>query len=74
VLERIREVSPVVDKLILCARHYRSTRAQTSEGFEDNLALCYLNRYVLGHGLAGPREPCQLRVVRAGHHVQEFLR
>lgn len=39
---------------MLCARHYRSRRTVTAEGFEENFALFYLSRYVLGRALAGP--------------------
>ncbi|MER7006169.1 SDR family NAD(P)-dependent oxidoreductase [Dactylosporangium sp. NPDC000555] len=44
--------NPVVDALVLCARHYRSERTETAEGIEENFALLYLSRYLLGHGLA----------------------
>jgi PPOX class probable F420-dependent enzyme len=45
----IRSLFPAVDALVLCARHYRSTRAVTGEGVESNFALFYLSRYVMGH-------------------------
>ncbi|WP_028933241.1 TIGR03618 family F420-dependent PPOX class oxidoreductase [Pseudonocardia spinosispora] len=51
VIDEVRRVLSTVDALILCARHYRSTRAVTAEGFEDNFALFYLSRFVLGYGL-----------------------
>ncbi|WP_432994400.1 SDR family NAD(P)-dependent oxidoreductase [Dactylosporangium sp. CA-233914] len=41
-----------VDALVLCARRYRSARTETAEGVEENFALFYLSRYLLGHGLA----------------------
>lgn len=52
VVERITTTFPVVDALVLCARHFRSTRAETSEGIESTFALEYLSRYLLSHGLA----------------------
>jgi NAD(P)-dependent dehydrogenase (short-subunit alcohol dehydrogenase family) len=42
-----------VDALVLCARHFRSTRLETAEGFENTFALEYLSRFLLSHGLAG---------------------
>lgn len=43
---------PAVDALVLCARHYRSHRTETAEGIEENLALFYLSRVLLGRALA----------------------
>lgn len=48
---RIAELYPAVDLLVLGARYHRSTRAETSDGFESNFALYYLSRYLLSHGL-----------------------
>jgi PPOX class probable F420-dependent enzyme len=45
----IRSRFPAVDALVLCARHYRSTRAVTAEGVESNFALFYLSRYVMSY-------------------------
>jgi PPOX class probable F420-dependent enzyme len=45
----IRSFFPAVDALVLCARHYRSTRAVTAEGVESNFALFYLSRYVMSY-------------------------
>ncbi|MFJ8128285.1 SDR family NAD(P)-dependent oxidoreductase [Streptomyces hydrogenans] len=50
-IERITAETPAVDALVLCARHYRSRRTVTPEGYEENFALFYLSRYLLGHGL-----------------------
>lgn len=50
-IAEIESVFPAVDALVLCARHYRSQRRETAEGFEENFALFYLSRYLLGHGL-----------------------
>ncbi|MFB7278734.1 SDR family NAD(P)-dependent oxidoreductase [Streptomyces hydrogenans] len=50
-IERITAEAPAVDALVLCARHYRSRRTVTPEGYEENFALFYLSRYLLGHGL-----------------------
>ncbi|MFI1927317.1 SDR family NAD(P)-dependent oxidoreductase [Streptomyces sp. NPDC020377] len=51
---------PVIDALVLCARHYRSDRAETAEGIEETFAHFYLSRHLLGHGLA----PALLRAER----------
>ncbi|RSM62605.1 oxidoreductase [Amycolatopsis sp. WAC 01376] len=48
----IAERFPVVDALVLCARHFRSARVETAEGIESTFALEYLSRHLLGHGLA----------------------
>jgi PPOX class probable F420-dependent enzyme len=50
-IEQIRSLFPAVDALVLCARHFRSTRVVTSEGFESTFALYYLSRFLLSHGL-----------------------
>ncbi|MEJ3653253.1 SDR family NAD(P)-dependent oxidoreductase [Actinomycetes bacterium KLBMP 9759] len=42
---------PVIDGLVLCARYYRTHRHVTADGFEDNFALFYLSRVLLGYGL-----------------------
>lgn len=52
VIDEIEDVFPAVDALVLCARHYRSTRTITAEGFESTLALFYLSRFELSHGMA----------------------
>ncbi|MFD5177011.1 SDR family NAD(P)-dependent oxidoreductase [Nocardia sp. NPDC058379] len=59
-----------LDALVLCARHYRSERLVTAEGFEYTLALFYLSRFVLGYDLldllaAAPR-PLILNVAGPG--------
>ncbi|WP_454855578.1 SDR family NAD(P)-dependent oxidoreductase [Promicromonospora soli] len=51
VIERITAEFPVVDALVLCARHFRSARLQTTDGFENTFALEYLSRFLLSHGL-----------------------
>lgn len=51
VVASVTERFAAIDGLVLGARHYRSARRETSEGFEENFALFYLSRYVLGHGL-----------------------
>jgi PPOX class probable F420-dependent enzyme len=51
-ITEIRALFPAVDALVLCARHYRSTRAVTDEGVEENFALFYLSRYVASHEMA----------------------
>ncbi|MDT3441036.1 MULTISPECIES: SDR family NAD(P)-dependent oxidoreductase [unclassified Pseudofrankia] len=51
VLARLRERFDALDVLVLGARHYRSVRRETTEGFEGNFALFYLSRFLLSHGL-----------------------
>ncbi|WP_328397524.1 SDR family NAD(P)-dependent oxidoreductase [Nocardia sp. NBC_00416] len=51
-LDRLTTTYPHIDTLVLGARHYRSARAVTPEGFEASFALFYLSRYLLSHGLA----------------------
>ncbi|MCM3920667.1 SDR family NAD(P)-dependent oxidoreductase [Frankia sp. AiPs1] len=51
-LERIKDLLPTLDILVLCARYHRSTRTETPDGFESNFALFYLSRFLLSHGLA----------------------
>ncbi|MFD4371223.1 SDR family NAD(P)-dependent oxidoreductase [Streptomyces sp. NPDC058486] len=50
-IDEITAQTPAVDALVLCARHYRFRRTVTREGYEENFALFYLSRYLLGHGL-----------------------
>ncbi|GCD35795.1 PPOX class F420-dependent enzyme [Streptomyces chrestomyceticus JCM 4735] len=52
-----------VDALVLCARHFRTTRLVTSEGFENTFAHFYLSRFVLSHGLAGLLESAHRPVI-----------
>ncbi|MFJ4655115.1 SDR family NAD(P)-dependent oxidoreductase [Nocardia sp. NPDC088792] len=42
---------PVIDTLVLCARFYRSYRAETVEGIESTFAHFYLSRYLFSHEL-----------------------
>ncbi|MEU7147192.1 SDR family NAD(P)-dependent oxidoreductase [Streptomyces sp. NPDC039022] len=51
VMREISGLVPSLDGLVLCARHYLSRRRETAEGYEATLALFYLSRYVLSHGL-----------------------
>ncbi|TQM38964.1 TIGR03618 family F420-dependent PPOX class oxidoreductase [Pseudonocardia cypriaca] len=48
-IREVRSLFPAVDALVLCARHYRSTRAVTAEGVESNFALFYLSRHVMSY-------------------------
>ncbi|MCP2164332.1 SDR family NAD(P)-dependent oxidoreductase [Goodfellowiella coeruleoviolacea] len=50
-VDQIRSRFSTVDALVLCARHYRSTRLVTAEGFEHTFALFYLSRFVLSYEL-----------------------
>ncbi|WP_086840956.1 SDR family NAD(P)-dependent oxidoreductase [Amycolatopsis kentuckyensis] len=54
---------PAIDALVLCARHYRSTRTVTREGIEENFALFYLSRFLLGHGLRSTLEAAPVPVI-----------
>jgi NAD(P)-dependent dehydrogenase (short-subunit alcohol dehydrogenase family) len=63
VIEEITTRFPVVDALVLCARHFRSRRLETAEGFENTFALEYLSRFLLSHGLAEPLERSDRAVV-----------
>ncbi|CCH31391.1 SDR family NAD(P)-dependent oxidoreductase [Actinosynnema sp. NPDC047251] len=62
---------PRVDGLVLCARHFRSYRSVTAEGFEDNFALFYLSRLLFGYGLRPALEradrPVIVNVAGPGH-------
>ena len=50
-IEEVRSRFRAVDALVLCARHYRSTRVVTEEGFESTFALFYLSRFVMSHAM-----------------------
>jgi NAD(P)-dependent dehydrogenase (short-subunit alcohol dehydrogenase family) len=63
VVEEVGKRYPVVDALVLCARHYRSTRLETAEGFENTFALFYLSRFLLSHGLLEPLERAKAPVI-----------
>jgi NAD(P)-dependent dehydrogenase (short-subunit alcohol dehydrogenase family) len=52
VVALLQERLPRIDALLLCARHFRSRRHVTEEGFEDTFATFYLSRFVLGEALA----------------------
>ncbi|WP_040405477.1 TIGR03618 family F420-dependent PPOX class oxidoreductase [Amycolatopsis nigrescens] len=52
-IDAVEALFSKVDALVLCARHYRSTRLVTAEGFEHTFALFYLSRFVLSYGLTG---------------------
>ncbi|WP_280373580.1 TIGR03618 family F420-dependent PPOX class oxidoreductase [Nocardia abscessus] len=50
-IDAIRARFTTLDALVLCARHYRSDRLVTAEGFEYTFALFYLSRFVLSYEL-----------------------
>lgn len=62
-IEEIKVKCPVVDVLVLCARHYRATRLETAEGFEHTFALYYLSRFLLSHGLVESLEQADNPVI-----------
>ncbi|MER8072751.1 SDR family NAD(P)-dependent oxidoreductase [Streptomyces sp. NPDC094034] len=51
IIRHITQEFPAVDALVLCARHFLSERRETVEGHESTLALFYLSRFLLSHGL-----------------------
>ncbi|TDC20570.1 SDR family NAD(P)-dependent oxidoreductase [Streptomyces sp. 8K308] len=51
VVEELTARFDTVDALVLCARHYRTSRLVTKDGFEENFGLFYLSRLLLSHGL-----------------------
>ncbi|MGW0577395.1 SDR family NAD(P)-dependent oxidoreductase [Streptomyces sp. NPDC002920] len=62
-LESVRSSFGKVDTLVLCARHFRTTRLVTAEGFENTFAHFYLSRFLLSHGLADLLEAAARPVV-----------
>lgn len=63
VVDGIRSTFPTIDALVLCARHFRTTRLVTAEGFENTFAHFYLSRFLLSHGLTGPLEAADESVI-----------
>jgi NAD(P)-dependent dehydrogenase (short-subunit alcohol dehydrogenase family) len=67
----IAAAHPVVDGVVLCARYFRTHRHVTPDGFEDNFALFYLSRVLVGYGLVGPltraAHPVVVNVAGPGH-------
>jgi PPOX class probable F420-dependent enzyme len=75
-IEQVRSLVPVIDALVLCARHYRSTRAVTAEGVESNFGLFYLSRFVTSYGLAdlldAAEEPVIVNVAGPGATTEKI--
>ncbi|MGR3936293.1 SDR family NAD(P)-dependent oxidoreductase [Streptomyces sp. BRA346] len=63
VIDRIRAAFAKIDALVLCARHFRTTRLVTAEGFENTFAHFYLSRFVLCHELADVLEAADTPVI-----------
>ncbi|MEW2401702.1 SDR family NAD(P)-dependent oxidoreductase [Streptomyces sp. NPDC046862] len=63
VVDRIRSSCARVDALVLGARHFRTTRLVTADGFENTFAHFYLSRFVLSHELAGLLESADTPVI-----------
>ncbi|MFD4224733.1 SDR family NAD(P)-dependent oxidoreductase [Streptomyces griseus] len=63
VIEKIRSACAKIDALVLCARHFRTTRLVTSEGLENTFAHFYLSRFLLSHGLADLLEAADTPVI-----------
>lgn len=57
------EAYPRIDGLVMCARFFRTYRAVTSDGFEDNFALFYLSRALFSYGLLGAFEKADGAVI-----------
>lgn len=51
-IHSIRSSYTKIDALVLGARHFRTTRLLTVEGFENTFAHFYLSRFLLSHELA----------------------
>lgn len=62
-IDAVTAAHPVVDALVLCARHFRSARLRTAEGFENTFALEYLSRFLLSHGLTESLERADRPVI-----------
>lgn len=70
VLDDVRARFDRLDRLVLCAARYRTSRVLTPEGVEENFALSYLSRFVLVHGLrdllAASAQPLVVNVCGTG--------
>ena len=62
-VDEITREAPSLDALVFCARHYQYRRTVTAEGYEENFALFYLSRYLLGHGLVGTLRKAERPVI-----------
>ncbi|MGW0671540.1 SDR family NAD(P)-dependent oxidoreductase [Streptomyces sp. NPDC002746] len=63
VADRIRSSFAKLDALVLCARHFRTTRLVTAEGIENTFAHFYLSRFVLGYELVDLLEAADTPVI-----------
>lgn len=75
-IDEIGTLYPKVDALVLCARHYRSTRSVTAEGFESTFGLFYLSRFLMSYGMTelldAADEPMILNVCGPGANPGEI--
>ncbi|WP_327151519.1 TIGR03618 family F420-dependent PPOX class oxidoreductase [Nocardia sp. NBC_01329] len=75
-IEQLRVRFTRVDAVVLCARHYRSTRAVTTEGFEYTFALFYLSRFVISYEmldlLEAAERPLILNIAGPGSGTDEI--
>ncbi|WP_405616267.1 SDR family NAD(P)-dependent oxidoreductase [Streptomyces sp. NBC_01511] len=62
-IDKIRSICTKIDALVLCARHFRTTRLVTSEGLENTFAHFYLSRFLLSHELADLLEAADTPVI-----------
>ncbi|AJC53468.1 SDR family NAD(P)-dependent oxidoreductase [Streptomyces sp. 769] len=63
VIDVLRASFGKLDALVLCARHFRTTRLVTDEGFENTFAHFYLSRFLLSHGLVELLEAADAPVI-----------
>jgi PPOX class probable F420-dependent enzyme len=75
-IDEIRAIFSKVDGLVLCARHYRSARSVTPEGFETTFALFYLSRFVASYEMTdlldAAEDPIILNVCGPGANPGEI--
>ncbi|GAB2723985.1 SDR family NAD(P)-dependent oxidoreductase [Kitasatospora kifunensis] len=62
-IDGIRSSFARIDALVLCARHFRTTRLVTAEGLENTFAHFYLSRFLFSHHLADLLEAADTPVI-----------
>ncbi|MFF2082438.1 SDR family NAD(P)-dependent oxidoreductase [Nocardia sp. NPDC058176] len=62
-LARITATTETLDGLVFGAQRFRPRREETEDGYEFTLALHYLSRYTLGHGLIEALERTRTPVI-----------
>lgn len=75
-IQELRAHLAKVDALVLCARHFRSTRLVTAEGLENTFAHFYLSRFVMSYEMTdlldAADEPVILNVAGPGPNSEEI--